>query len=67
MENETSPQTWPDLAIALFDRLAVRNSEIIYELENLDVTIPGETGGEADRKKWTVNGIMKLRIREHGE
>jgi len=32
MENETSPPTWPDLAMDLFDRLAARNAEIIYEL-----------------------------------
>ncbi len=62
-QNESTPQTWPDLAIGLYDRLTARNAEIVYELENFDVTIPGKTGDNADRAKWTLNGVMKIRTR----
>ena len=67
MENETTPQTWPDLAIGLYDRLTARNAEIIYEVENLDIMIPGKTGADAERAKWTINGVMKIRTRNHGK
>ncbi len=64
MENE-KPQatTWPDLAIALYDRLTERHSEITYELENLEVTVPSSAGGEATSAKWVINGAMKIRAR----
>lgn len=32
MEKET--QTWPDLAIGLYDKLTGRNAEITYEVED---------------------------------
>jgi len=67
MENDTTPQTWPDLAIGLYDRLTARKAEIIYELENFDVTIPGRVGNDADRAKWTLNGVMKIRTRNDAD
>lgn len=51
----------------LFDRLAARNAEIISELENVEIIVPGKTGAEADRKKWTVNGVIKIRTSDHGK
>lgn len=66
MENEKSQTTtWPDLAIALYDRLTERNSEITYELENLEVTVPSSAGGESTSAKWVINGAMKIRTRNH--
>ena len=67
MENDTSPTTWPDLAIGLYDRLTERNAEIIYEVENLDILIPNKTGADTERAKWTINGVMKIRTRDHGK
>ena len=67
MENDTSPTTWPDLAIGLYDRLTERNAEIIYEVENLDILIPNKTGTDTERAKWTINGVMKIRTRDHGK
>ncbi len=61
MENENTPQTWPDLAIGLYDRLTARKAEIIYELENFEITVPGKSGENPDRAKWTLNGVMKIR------
>ncbi len=65
MENDTTPQTWPDLAIGLYDRLTERNAEITYELDNLQITVPGKTGDEASSAKWTINGAMKIRTRNN--
>lgn len=62
-QNESTPQTWPNLAIGLYDRLTARNAEIAYELENFDITIPSKTGDNTGRAKWTLNGVMKIRTR----
>src|SRR5271165_3960493 len=41
MANETaSSNTWPDLAIGLYDRLTGRGAEIEYEVHNLEVQVP---------------------------
>jgi hypothetical protein len=58
------PQTWPDLGIALYDRLTGRNAEITYEFENLDVAIPSGTGPNVSHGTWKLNGILKIRTRE---
>ncbi len=65
MENENTPQTWPDLAIGLYDRLTARNAEIIYEMENLEIQVPGKVGNDAPRAKWTINGAVKIRTRDN--
>lgn len=65
MENESTPQTWPDLVIGLYDRLTARNAEIIYEMENLEIQMPGKTGNDAERAKWTFNGAVKIRTRDN--
>jgi len=61
MENKTAPQTWPELAVGLFDQLTERKAEIVYELENLEVQVPSKVGGEASHASWKFNGIMKIR------
>lgn len=61
MEENKETTTWPDLAIGLYDRLTERNAEIIYEVENLEIQVPGKVGQDADHAKWKINGIMKIR------
>ncbi len=63
-ENSPSTNTWPDLAIGLYDRLTARNAEIIYELENLEIQVPSKVGGEAGHAKWVINGALKIRTRD---
>ncbi len=60
---ENTPNSWPDLAISMFDRLASRNAEIVYELENLEIHIPNKPGSETSHAKWVINGAMKIRAR----
>ena len=64
-ENTPTTTTWPDLAIGLYDRLTERKAEIIYEVENFEVTVPSKAGGQAAHAKWTINGIMKIRTRDN--
>lgn len=58
------PQTWPDLAIALFDRLRSRDAEITYEADNMEIWVPSGVGDDAVHAKWVVNGALKIRARD---
>ncbi|MFK7742459.1 MAG: hypothetical protein AB8H80_19255 [Planctomycetota bacterium] len=63
---ESSPQTnsWPDLAIGLYDRLTGRNAEITYEMENLRVRVPSGTGADAKHAEWHIDGALRIRTRD---
>lgn len=58
MANEQ--QSWPDLAIGLYDRLTGRNAEIKYDFENLEVKVPSRTGKDADHAEWAINGTVRI-------
>ena len=65
MENTTTqPQSWPDLAIGLYDKLTGRGAEITYELHNLEVSIPSSTAPNAQHAVWKMNGTVKIRTRD---
>jgi hypothetical protein len=57
-------QTWPELAISLYDKLTGRNAEITYEFDNVDVWVPSGTGQETNHAHWKVNGSLKIRARD---
>ena len=42
MSNDT--QTWPDLAIGLYDKLTGRGAQISYEMDDLNVRVPSRVG-----------------------
>ena len=58
MAKETN--TWPELAIGLYDKLTGRNAEITYEFANLEVDVPSGTSENADHAKWKLNGTIKI-------
>jgi hypothetical protein len=57
-------RTWPDVAIGLYDKLTGRNAEIAYEFHDLEVFVPASTAPDAERARWKVNGIVKIRTRD---
>jgi len=63
MENET--QTWPDLAISLYDKLTGRNAEIIYEFENFELNVPSGTSNSSSQATWRMNGKLKIRTSDN--
>ena len=63
MQNPRSTQTWPELAIGLYDQLTERNSEISYEMNDLAVQVPDGAGPDATSAKWVLNGTMRIRTR----
>lgn len=63
MSNEQ--QTWPDLAIGLYDRLTGRGAEITYEAQDLSVAVPSRVGDTASQTRWVVNGTIKIRTKDN--
>ena len=54
-------QTWPELAIGLFDKLTGRGAEIIYEFDRLEVSVPSAASDSAKHATWRVSGTVKIR------
>jgi len=61
MEEIKPTNTWPDLAIGLFDRLTERKAEIIYEVVDLEIQVPSKVGSDAGHANWKINGTLKIR------
>ncbi|MAI72816.1 MAG: hypothetical protein CMM01_18170 [Rhodopirellula sp.] len=65
MSDTKSTNTWPELAIGLYDSLTGRNAEITYDFENMEVSVPAKTGGEnVGHAHWKLNGVLKIRTRD---
>ena len=62
MPNDT--QTWPDLAIGLYDKLTGRGAEISYEMEDLNVAVPSRVGSDTEHTNWKINGTVRIRTRD---
>jgi hypothetical protein len=56
--------TWPDLGIALYDRLTGRNAVIEYDFDDMNVYVPSRAGEDADHAHWRVDGTMTISTRE---
>jgi len=62
--NTTPAQTWPDLAIGLYDKLTGRNAEITYEFHGLEVSVPSSASADAQHATWRVSGTVKVRTHD---
>ena len=61
-------ETWPELAIGLWDKLTGRSAEIAYEFDNFEVDVPSGAGADATHAKWKMSGTLRIRTRDesHG-
>jgi hypothetical protein len=66
MSNEHTTN-WPDLAIALYERLTGKHAVIAYEFANMHIMVPSGTGSEAQHAEWVLNGTLKIRTEEQGQ
>ena len=57
-QNETN--TWPELAIGLYDKLTERNANIAYHFDNFEVAVPSSTSGQAESARWQMNGTLRV-------
>ncbi len=63
MSNETN--TWPELAIGLYDKLTGRNAEITYEFKNMEIEVPSGTGENVQHAKWKLNGALTIHTKDN--
>ena len=63
---QTSPdtQTWPDLAIGLYDKLTGRGAEITYKFNGLEISVPSSASANAQHATWRVSGAVKIRTKD---
>lgn len=58
-------ETWPELAIGLYDKLTGRDAEITYEAEDLEISVPSKAGADASHAQWKVSGTLKIRTQDN--
>ena len=63
-QNLPGTQTWPDLAIGLYDKLTGRNAEISYEFDGLEIGVPSSASSHAQQATWRVSGTVKIRTKD---
>lgn len=65
-ENNKATESWPELAIGLYDKLTGRGAEITYEFDNFEVSVPSKVGSGADHAQWKMNGTLRIRTKDEG-
>ena len=59
MSKTEETQSWPDLAIGLYDKLTGRNAQINYDFSDFKIGVPKKVGSEANTE-WTLNGKLSI-------
>jgi hypothetical protein len=62
-ENPTT-ETWPELAIGLYDKLTGRGAEITYEFDDFEVRVPNAAGNDVRHAPWRLHGTLRIRTRD---
>jgi len=62
--NNQATETWPELAIGLYDKLTGRGAEISYEFDNFELAVPSHAGQSADHAHWRMNGTLRIRTQD---
>lgn len=66
MAESEEPQTWPELADDLYDKLTGRGTEITYDFNDFELYVPSKVGEDAEYAHWKLNGTLKIRTKENG-
>jgi hypothetical protein len=64
VSNTTTPDTWPELAEALYEKLTGRSSQISYGFEDMYIEVPRNTGTDAPRAIWRLHGTLTISTTE---
>ena len=56
--------SWPDLAIQLYDKLTGRGAEITYDFDDFEIFVPADVSEDAAMARWKINGALKIRTRD---
>jgi hypothetical protein len=63
-DDKKGTETWPELAIGLYDKLTGRGSEITYEFEDFDLFVPSHAGEDATHAHWKMQGKLRITTKE---
>lgn len=63
MTTNQASQSWPELAIDLYDKLTGRDAEISYSFDNMEIFIPSSMSPDAQYAKWKFNGTLRISTR----
>jgi len=66
MAEPIQTNSWPDLAVGLYDRLTGRGAEITYEFQDMRIKVPSGTGAKAEHAECVLSGTMKIRTKDLG-
>jgi len=62
-QEKNNPQSWPDLAIGLYEKLTGKGAIISYDFENFTVGVPREVGSN-EYTSWKLNGKLNITTSE---
>jgi hypothetical protein len=63
-EEITETTSWPELGIALYERLTGRGATIEYIFEDMEVAVPSKAGEDAEHAHWKVDGTVSITTHE---
>jgi hypothetical protein len=66
-DDKKGTETWPELAIGLYDKLTGRGSEITYEFDDFDLYVPSHAGEGATHAHWKMSGVLRITTSEGDE
>ena len=58
------PDTWPELAESLYERLTGRGSEISYRFDQMQIEVPRDTSSGSPRAVWRLDGTLHVSTKE---
>jgi hypothetical protein len=63
-KQQDSIQTWPDLAIGLYEKLTGKGAIITYDFEDFTIGVPREVGDSTAFTTWKISGKLKISTSE---
>ncbi|MDN5894580.1 MAG: hypothetical protein L0H93_11200 [Nocardioides sp.] len=56
---------WADLGREMWSFLTGKQAEINYDFVDMSVEVPRDTGPDAPRATWKVNGMLRISTRDN--
>lgn len=63
-KEQESIQTWPDLAIGLYEKLTGKGAIISYDFEDFTIGVPKEVGDSTTFTTWKISGKLNISTSE---
>lgn len=57
--------SWTDLGKEMWTYLTGKGAAINYQMVDMEVEVPRETGADAPRAHWKLNGTLRITTEEH--